>query len=69
MPNFYVVEKANHLHVHAHCHSRDTGDYWIAHRAPEYCAKGYFMDKTLTPDSFEVIPIPPADARKLRKQK
>ena len=52
---FKVVEKKNHLHVHAHCDTRERAENWIAVKAPEYCAKGYFSDKTLTPDSFEVV--------------
>lgn len=51
-----VVEKANHLAVHAHCHSEQSASRWISDKAPAYCARGYFMDKSLTPDSFTVIP-------------
>ncbi len=50
-----VVEKKNHLHVHAHCCTLESAQRWIDNNAVEYCAKGYFMDKTLTPDCFEVI--------------
>jgi hypothetical protein len=52
---FKVVEKANPLAVHAHCETLERAEHWIKVKAPEYCAKGYFMDKTLTPDSFTVI--------------
>ena len=51
-PIFKVVEKKNHLAVHAWCSCRERAEYWINVEAPIYCAKGYFMDKTLTPDSF-----------------
>jgi hypothetical protein len=49
-----VVEKKNHNAVHAHCSTLESANRWIETNAVGYCAKGYFMDKTLTPDSFEV---------------
>lgn len=52
---FYIVEKANPLAVHAICSTRESAERWIAVNAVEYCAKGYFMDKTLTPDSFTIL--------------
>ena len=51
-PIFKVVEKKNHYAVHVICPSRYAAERWINVEAPIYCAKGYFMDKTLTPDSF-----------------
>ncbi len=51
---FKVIEKANPLAVHAHCSGIDGATRWITVNAPEYCAKGYFMDKTLTPESFAI---------------
>lgn len=54
MPKFKIVEKANLLAVHAHCSTRESAQRWLDVNAPEYCAKGYFMDKTLTPDRFEI---------------
>lgn len=53
---YKVVEKDNPLHLHALCDSLERAQHWIDVLAPEYCAKGYFMDKTLTPDSFMVKP-------------
>lgn len=52
---FIIVEKKNHLAVHAYCVSLERAQYWININAVEYCEKGYFMDKTLTPESFEII--------------
>ena len=52
---YLVVEKANPLAVHAHCSCLELAEYWIKELAPEYCSKGYFMDKTLTPDSFTIV--------------
>ena len=51
-PIFKVVERNNPLAVHAHCSCIEVAEQWIKDKAPIYCAKGYFMDKTLTPDSF-----------------
>lgn len=51
-PIFKVVEKRNHLAVHAYCSCKEWAEQWIKEKAPIYCAEGYFMDKTLTPDSF-----------------
>ena len=52
---FIIVEKKNKLAVHTHCHSKERAQNWIDVNAAEYCKKGYFMDKTLTPDSFEIV--------------
>lgn len=52
---FKVIEKNNPLAVHAHCCTLESAKRWITVNAPEYCAKGYFMDKTLTPDSFTIL--------------
>ncbi len=49
-----IVEKLNHLAVHAHCSTHESAKRWLAEKAPEYCAKGYFMNKALTPDDFEI---------------
>lgn len=56
MSGFKIVEKHNPLALHAMCETEELAKHWIEVLAPEYCAKGYFMDKTLTPDSFEVKP-------------
>ena len=53
---YLVVEKLNHLHVHAHCDTAESAQQWITSYAPEYCKKGYFMDKSLTPESFVILP-------------
>lgn len=51
---YVIVEKKNPLAVHAICDSMQSAQRWLTVNAPEYVAKGYFMDKTLTTDSFEV---------------
>lgn len=55
MKTFKVVEKQNNLAVHALCDTKERAQRWIDINAVEYCAKGYFMDKSLTPDSFEIL--------------
>lgn len=57
MAEFKVVEKENPLRVHAHCSSKESAERWIKVNAVEYCAKGYFSDKSLTPQSFEAVPL------------
>lgn len=51
---FKVIEKQNANAVHAICDTRERAEYWINVKAPEYAANGYFMDKTLTADSFTI---------------
>lgn len=51
---YQVVEKLNPLVVHAICDNFEGAQRWIAINAPEYIAKGYFMNKSLTVDSFTI---------------
>ena len=51
---YIIIEKANPLAVHCICDTLDRAQRWIDVNAPEYVAKGYFMDKTLTADSFTI---------------
>lgn len=51
---YKIREKNNPLAVHAYCDTLESAQDWIDTKAPEYCAKGYFSDKTLTPASFEI---------------
>ena len=57
MSAYKIVEKNNPLAVHAHCSSLESAERWIVVNAPMYCARGYFMDKTLTPESFAIRPM------------
>ena len=52
---FKVVKKKNPLAVHCIAHSRERAEHWIKVNAPAYVARGYFMDKTLTADSFTIV--------------
>ena len=51
---YKVIEKNNPNAVHAICDTLERARHWIEVKAPEYAAKGYFMDKTLTADSFTI---------------
>jgi hypothetical protein len=53
---FKVVERDNELAVHGLFDSRERADRHLREVIPEYVAKRYFMDKTLTEDSFKVMP-------------
>lgn len=54
MTQYYVVEKKNPLAVHCIADTYERAEHWIDYQTPIYCARGYFMDKTLTPESFEI---------------
>ena len=54
---YHIVEKNNPLALHAICETKESAEQWIKVKAKEYCAKGFFMDETLTPDSFEIVPV------------
>lgn len=55
---YVIIEKANPLATHAICDTLERAQHWIDVKAPEYAAKGYFMDKTLTADSFAIKVTP-----------
>jgi hypothetical protein len=50
-----LVEKTNHNAVHGLFHSRKSAERHLREVIPDYCDRKIFMDKTLTPESFEVI--------------
>jgi hypothetical protein len=54
--NFKLVEKKNHNAVHGIFLSKETGEKFLRETVPVYVQKGYYMDKTLTVESFEVVP-------------
>jgi len=51
---YKIIEKSKPLAVHCICDTKERAEHWLHVLAPEYCAKGYFMDKTLTPNSFTI---------------
>ena len=52
---YAVVEKKNHLAVHGYFMTLDSAVRHLKNVIPSYAARGYFTDKTLTADSFEII--------------
>lgn len=51
---YKIIEKNNLNAVHAICDTLERARHWVEVKAPEYARKGYFMDKTLTADSFTI---------------
>ena len=56
---YAIVEKKNHLAVHGIFDTLDRAEAFLAGTIPLYVARGFYMDKTLRADSFEVIPYAP----------
>jgi len=52
---YALVEKLNHLAVHACFDSKDRADRHLEKVIPEYVRKGFFTDKSLTAESFVII--------------
>lgn len=48
-------EKGNPLALHALFDSKERADIYLRETVPLYCKLGYYMDKTLTPDSFHIV--------------
>ena len=55
--SYKIVEKKNPLAVHVICDTEERAKAWIQEKSPVYCSKGYFIDKTLTPDSFMIVKV------------
>jgi hypothetical protein len=55
MEKFKLVEKQNHLAVHGLFYSKQTAETFLRDTVPEYVKRGYYMDKTLRQEDFEVI--------------
>lgn len=52
---FKLVEKKNHNALHALFDDRARAERHLAEVIPQYVARGYFMDKTLRAEDFEII--------------
>jgi hypothetical protein len=52
---YAIAEKKNHLAIHGIFESRERAEQFLKETTPTYVAKSYYMDKSLTADSFEVI--------------
>jgi hypothetical protein len=55
MASWAMVEKTNHLAVHALFDYRESAERHLREIIPLYVQRGYFMDKTLTAESFVII--------------
>ena len=53
---YKLVEKNNHLAVHGYFISKEIAERFLLETVPLYIKKGFYMDKTLTAESFEIIP-------------
>jgi hypothetical protein len=55
MMGFALVERDNTLAVHGLFDRLEHAQRHLDVNIPVYCQRGYFMDKTLTPDSFIIV--------------
>lgn len=55
---FWLVEKKNHSAVHAYFYTKESAALYLKHKVPQYCKRGYYIDKTLNPSDFEIIEKP-----------
>lgn len=56
MPKFKLVERTNHLALHALFDSRERAERHLRDVIPDYIARGYFMNKALrSPADFEIL--------------
>jgi len=55
---FWLVEKKNHAVVHGLFYLREAGELYLKHKVPQYCKRGYYKDKALKPEDFEIIEAP-----------
>lgn len=54
-PKYKIVERKDHLAVHGLFDTQARAERHLREIIPVYVAKGYYMDKTLRPEDFEVI--------------
>lgn len=56
MTTYRLIEKDNPNALHGIFDTLERAQRHLSETIPVYVAKGYFMDKTLTPDSFTIEP-------------
>ena len=54
MNKIAIVEKNNPLAVHGYFDSIERAELHLKNNIPDYVARGYFMDKTLTAQDFVI---------------
>ncbi len=52
---YYIVQKRNNTVMHALFETQERAEEFLLNTVPSYCAKGYYMDRSLRPCDFEVI--------------
>jgi len=50
-----ISEKVNRIAIHGFFDSLERAERHLREVIPLYVERGYFMDKTLRPDDFEVV--------------
>ncbi len=50
-----MVERSSPLAVHGYFTSRETAEKFLRDTVPDYCRRGYYMDKSLVPESFAIV--------------
>lgn len=54
-PEWHIVERDNPLALHSIHGSRESAERHLRDVVPGYVARGFYMDKTLTADSFIIV--------------
>lgn len=54
--DWVLIEKEKPLHLHGLFVSQQSAQKHLDEVVPENCRRGLYMDKTLTPESFIVVP-------------
>lgn len=52
---YAMIEKKNPLTLHGLFDTIESAERHLRDVVPEYVARGYFMDKTLTADDFVIV--------------
>ena len=56
---YKLVERRDLLAVHGYFDSLERAEWHLKNNIPVYVSRGYFMDKTLTPGDFIILPRNP----------
>ena len=51
---YYIVEKDNPIVIHGIFDTLENAQRHLKMNIPNYCRRGFFMDKTLTTESFTI---------------
>lgn len=55
MSEHWIIERNNPNALHSIHYSKESAERHLRDVVPLYVARGYYMDKTLTPESFIII--------------